>query len=292
MVKVILMVTLTFCYDVDNASDVGANLYNKTLLPHPSISKMSECRGWPKTESWKYIYWFHTNTWKGHSKQSTENYLCLIFAKRICPSCNLYFCWVLIIRIWSLSPCWPIPGCPIQSSQKSSDPQLFPRHTALRCCEIAHYVQIQNMKKRKYRKSTHSNPQHLTEQNTLEGPEQKNIKCKYGEMHMVVLNIEDFCAMRKSTKWCTIHSVLCKFTWAESRSEVMWGTGQDRTSWLPQIVVPRNWIPSQPFQPLVFHDPSESHWRDCPSWVNKFWSQNSVANENNRYVGPNPKVGL
>ena len=173
MVKVILMVTLAFCYDVDNAGDVGANLYNKTLLPHPSISKMSECRGWPKTESWKYIYWFHTNTWKGHSKQSTENYLCLIFAKRICPSCNLYFCWVLIIRIWSLSPCWPIPGCPIQSSQKSSDPQLFPRHTALRCCEITHYVQIQNMKKRKYRKSTHSNPQHLTEQNTLEGPEQK-----------------------------------------------------------------------------------------------------------------------
>ena len=92
MVKVILMVMLTFCYDVDNASDVGANLYNKTLLPHPSISKMSDCRGWPKTESWKYIYWFHTNTWKGHSKQSAEKYLCLIIAKRICPSCNLYFC--------------------------------------------------------------------------------------------------------------------------------------------------------------------------------------------------------
>ena len=45
MVKVILMVMLTFCYDVDNAGDVGANLYNKTLLPHPSISKMSDCRG-------------------------------------------------------------------------------------------------------------------------------------------------------------------------------------------------------------------------------------------------------
>ena len=92
MVKVILMVMLTFCYDVDNASDVGANLYNKTLLPHPSISKMSDCRGWPKTESWKYIYWFHTNTWKGHSKQSAEKYLCLIIVKRICPSYNLYFC--------------------------------------------------------------------------------------------------------------------------------------------------------------------------------------------------------
>ena len=92
MVRTILMVMLTFCYDVDNAGDVGANLYNKTLLPHPSISKMSDCRGWPKTESWKYIYWFHTNTWKGHSKQSTEKFLCLIIAKRICPSCNLYFC--------------------------------------------------------------------------------------------------------------------------------------------------------------------------------------------------------
>ena len=169
---------------------------------------------------------------------------------------------VLIIRIWSLSPCWPIPGCPVQSSQKSSDPQLFPRHTALCCCEITHYEQIHNMKKTKDRKSTHSNPQQWNEQSTLEGPEQREkIKCKDGLSLLPIL-----CTVYgKCTKCWKIHSVLYKFTWAESRSEVMWGTGQDRTSWLPPIVVPRNWIPSQPFQPLVFQDPSESHcWRDCP----------------------------
>ena len=39
-------------YD-DDDDDVGANLYNKTPLPHPSISKMSDCRG--VTKSCTYI---------------------------------------------------------------------------------------------------------------------------------------------------------------------------------------------------------------------------------------------
>ena len=290
MVKVILMVMLTFCYDVDNASDVGANLYNKTLLPHPSISKMSDCRGWPKTESWKYIYWFHTNTWKGHSKQSAEKYLCLIIAKRICPSCNLYFCidhqdlesLSLLTNSRLSDPILP----KILWSSTLSETHCTPLLWNYPLCANTKYEKTEIQEINPFKSSTFDWTEYTG------GAWTENIKCKYGEMHMVVVNIEDFCAMRKSTKWCTIHSVLCKFTWAESRSEVMWGTGQDRTSLLPPIVVPRNWIPSQPFQPLVFQDPSESHWRDCPSWVNKFCSQNSVANENNRYVGPNPKVGL
>ena len=44
--------------DEDNGNgdddDVGANLYNKTPLPRPSISKMSDYRG--VTKSCTYIY--------------------------------------------------------------------------------------------------------------------------------------------------------------------------------------------------------------------------------------------
>ena len=185
---------------------------------------------------------------------------------------------VLIIRIWSLSPCWPIPGCPVQSSQKSSDPQLFPRHTALRCGEITHYVQIKNMK---YKKSTYSNPQQSNEQSTLEGPEQiEKIKCKDGLSLLPIL-----CSVYgKCTKCWKIHSVLYKFTWTESRSEVMCGTGQDRTSWLPPIVVPRNWIP---LPTLPTPSLSRSLRKSLLAWLPilgpTISAESGVANENNRY---------
>ena len=128
---------------------------------------------------------------------------------------------VLIIRIWSLSPCWPIPGCPVQSSQKSSDPQLFPRHTALRCGEITHYVQIQNMK---YKKSTYSNPQQSNEQSTLEGPEQiEKIKCKDGLSLLPIL-----CSVYDNVQNVENSTVCCTNSLGQ-RVDQRWCEAPDRT---------------------------------------------------------------